>query len=404
MAKRETVRELNILRAIAIFGVLMVHATSLSVANLVKHDSFFIYNLLNTLALYCVPTFVFLTGFTLFYNYYDRPMSGGDWSRFFRKRLVYIVIPYLFASLVYYSGVYFVLTRHPLNLASINEFIRQLGERLATGDAYTHLYYVLITIQLYAMFPLLLALFRRWPRLAAWAIPLGFAVQWSFYAMNRYVLHIPSKGTVAFTYFAPFLLGVFIGIYYEQVRKWLQPGTWSLRSRKAVWTVLLWVLWAASAALYVTVWYITRIDNKALYHLWYEGGYNLFTFTSILVLLQIVYPLYRKAPKQWVKGLDELGTLSFGVYLVHPGFLLLYRKLSPAVPLNWVYHVWVAGGFIFALGASIALLVILYRYVGGISYVLGNLPDRYIGRHGPAAAPTDSLMKISKVRRANRGR
>ncbi|UVI30570.1 acyltransferase [Paenibacillus spongiae] len=399
MAQRETVRELNILRAIAILGVLMVHATSASVVNLVNYDSFFAYNLLNTLALYCVPAFVFLTGFTLFYNYYDRPMSGGDWSRFFRKRLVYIVIPYFAVSLVYYSGVYFVLTRHPLNLANISEFIRLFGERLANGNAYTHLYYLLVTIQFYVMFPLLLALFRRWKRLVYWAIPLGFAIQWGFYAMNRYVWHIPSKGTVAFTYFAPFLLGVFVGIHYEQVKKWLQPGKWKLRARTGAWTALLWAVWAASAALYVTVWYVTRTNNKALHHLWYEGGYNLFTFTSILVLLQIVYTLYARAPEKWIKGLDELGTLSFGVYLVHPGFLLIYRKLSPAVPMNGIYHVWVAGGFVFSLGASIALLVVLYRYIGGISYVLGKLPDRYHGRKDEEASQAESLMKLrSKLR------
>ncbi|MFC4098378.1 acyltransferase [Paenibacillus xanthanilyticus] len=388
MSKNENVNELNVLRAIAILGVLAVHATSASTLKLVKHDSFVVYNVINTLALFCVPAFVFLTGFTLFYHYGPgRRMRAGDWGDFYLRKLPQLIIPYVVFSVLYQLAKYGIASGFTLDLALLGQYAGKFGENLRDGTAYPHLYYILVAIQLYVMFPLFYYMARRWPRIGLGLIAVGFATQWFFFALHRIELHLPNKGTFAFTYFAPFMLGAFAGMYYPRFKAWVELRKGWQKKGFRVGAVLLWTIWAASALTYIAVWHITRINNKAMHPLWYEAGYNVFTFTSILVLLQGIYAWIGKGRSGRVyQALDLIGTLSFGIYLIHPGMLLLYRKLSPGIPLTGIYHAWIAGGFIFALIGSVVLLLLAYRFIPGASVVLGKVPVRFIGRHYPSPA------------------
>jgi len=379
---KPTIASLNQFRGIAILGVVMVHATSQSVVSLsgkaTHSGALLFYTLCNTLALFCVPAFVFLTGVMLFYNYFDRTMSARAWRAFYHKRVLYLVIPYVAATFIYHTGMFFLLRHEPMAWSNMDKYASELRLKLLNGTGYWHLYYVLITIQLYALFPLIRAVLLKWRGLIAWLILAGFAIQWGFYGFHRFVTHFPAKGTIALSYFAPFLLGAWVGIYYERMRGWLRPR--SHTSLAGVVRAAVCMMWACSALLLTMVWYKTRLHNRALHSLWYEGGYSLFTYTTILVLLYAVHYGASKRGQGRRSVLNELGTLSFGIYLVHPGFLLLYRKLSPSVSMNALYHVWVAGGFVLSLILSIVLLLLAYRYMPASQLMLGKVSDRYVGK------------------------
>ncbi|MFB9324946.1 acyltransferase [Paenibacillus aurantiacus] len=404
MSKNENVNELNVLRAIAILGVLTVHATSASTLKLVKHDSFVMYNMINTLALFCVPAFVFLTGFTLFYHYGpDRDMKAGDWGAFYLRKLPQLIIPYVVFSVLYQLAKYVIASGMTFDHTLIAQYVGRFGMNLRDGTAYPHLYYILVAIQLYAMFPILYSMARKWPRMGVGLVAVGFAVQWLFFGLHRFELHLSNKGTFAFTYFAPFLLGAFAGRYYPRFKAWVDVREGWLNTRFRAGTLLLWAIWAASALTYIAVWHITRINNKAMHPLWYEAGYNVFTFTSVLVLLQAIYAWAGRGRfSRAYQALDLIGTLSFGIYLIHPGMLLLYRKLSPGIPLTGIYHAWIAGGFIFALVGSVVALLLIYRFVPGASVVLGKVPARFVGRQHPSPASIQSEPPVQSPR--NRGR
>jgi len=382
MLPKQTIAPLNHFRGMAILGVLMVHATSQSVASLTGNSAYagelFFYTLCNTLALFCVPAFVFLTGVMLFYHYFDKTMSAGAWRAFYYKRVLYLVIPYVVATFIYHTGVFFVLRHEPMAWSSMSRYVTEFGAKLLNGTGYSHLYYVLITIQLYLLFPVIRALLLKWRGLIAWLIVAGFAVQWGFYGFHRLIAHFPAKGTIAFSYFAPFLLGAWVGIYYERVRGWLQPRRHATLA--GVGRAAVWIVWACSAVLLTVVWYKTRLYNHALHPLLYEAGYSLFTYTTILVLLYTVHYWADKRGQERRSLLNELGTLSFGIYLVHPGFLLLYRKLSPSVSMNAMYHVWVGGGFVLSLLLSVVVLLIAYRYMPASQLALGKVSERYVGK------------------------
>jgi peptidoglycan/LPS O-acetylase OafA/YrhL len=101
--------------------------------------------------------FFALTGFVLVYSARGGPLSA---RAFWRKRFPAIAIPYLA-----WSAIYLVFHGWGLHVRPLWSGV--LWD-LATGNAEYHLYFLLVTMQLYLIFPLLLRFVRRtaerpWP-------------------------------------------------------------------------------------------------------------------------------------------------------------------------------------------------------------------------------------------------
>ena len=102
--KREHIKEINIFRAIAILAVIMIHATSESINKINKESLYYVfYNGLNVFSSFAVPSFIFLSGLVMFYTYYDRTLTRTELLSFYKKRLLYIVLPYIVISTIYYA-------------------------------------------------------------------------------------------------------------------------------------------------------------------------------------------------------------------------------------------------------------------------------------------------------------
>lgn len=379
MARKETIPELNLVRGISILAVLMVHATSASMASMKESSLYGAYVFLNTFSLFCVPAFIFLTGFVLFYNYYDKPLTISTVKQFFGKRLMSIVIPYLFISIAYFVLKYFLYYRS----LSAPELLDMLGGYLLYGKAYTHLYYVFIIIQFYILFPLLLFLFQRSVWLARLAIPIGFAVQWSFYyLLKQGVLTVPSKGSVSLTYFSPFLIGAFFGMYYPRLKRWLATGPEFRFRGKAAATGAFVLVWLVCASGFVTMWVVTRTGQGKFESYWYEIGYNAFTVLTSIMLLKLSYWIWAKGASAVKNALTDLSSLSFGIYLVHPALLLFYREFPPQTGTSWLHHLWMAGGYALALGGSLIILLAAYRLTKHAWILFGKVPDKFTAPRG----------------------
>lgn len=362
------------LRGLAILGVLTVHATSsavVAVQNSWVRDA---YVALNAFSLFCVPAFIFLTGFVLFYNYAGRPMSWSGLGAFYVKRLKQLVVPYIWVSLGYELAASALKHRS----WEPSDMLGRFGKHALNGGAYPHLYYVIITIQLYALFPLLLLVFRKLRLPAAAAVPLGFAVQWAFYLLHLNVWHLEAKGSWSLTYFAAFLLGAYGGMRPNALKSWLGIGEQSRGRGGKLRFALGAALWLAAAAGFLRMHVAYRSGGAVPEGYWFEIGYNLFTLMTTLMLLGACIQLGngRKARKP-AAALADLGALSFGIYLVHPFFLLLYHRHPPASATPLIYHLWTAGGFVFALGASLLVLLPAHRYVPGAWLVLGPAPAKF---------------------------
>lgn len=322
--------------------------------------------------------FIFLSGFVLFYQYFDKPLTLGTVGSFYRKRLKQLVIPYVFVSLGY------ELVVHALNhdAWAPASMLKQFGEHLVFGKSYAHLYYIVIMLQFYLLFPLLLLAFRKFPSAVRMAVPLGFAVQWAFYLLNREEWHLSAKGSLSFTYFAAFMLGAYLGARGTSYLRWFANRSETgaeigARRIPAIAPAVVGLLWAATSIAFLWIYISYRTGGTIVAGYWFEIGYNLYTLLTTVILLKLCRLPQRSRITRFIADrLTRLGALSFGIYLVHPFFLLLYRKYMPVSGQPVAYHLWTMGSYAFALGASIAVLLFAYRYVGWSQLVFGPAPVR----------------------------
>src|SRR5690625_4958396 len=162
MAKKPVVHEVFLIRALAMIGVIADHVPSSTIVDLAgQSDVFWLYQTMNRFGKLGTPVFIFLSSFVLFYNYADRKLDGPLLKRFYSRRLLYIVIPYLVWSVFYYF-----MRQTYADQVYGNPFFTSIGwqdffSKLMYGKAYTHLYFVIISIQFYVLFPLFFWLLSR---------------------------------------------------------------------------------------------------------------------------------------------------------------------------------------------------------------------------------------------------
>ncbi|WP_379128640.1 acyltransferase [Paenibacillus sp. sgz500958] len=376
MIQKERIPQLDIFRALAILAVLAIHATSRTLSEMLDTSLFYPFLFINKFSQFAVPSFVFLSGFVLFYNYIDRPLTGRTLGKFYGKRLMYIVVPYIVFSLVY-----FVLKMHSQDtwdLPAAEQFAK-LGKYLRTGTAYTHLYYVIIIVQFYVLFPLVLWILQRSRRLAALAPLMGLLLQWGFVLLNKYMTNHGywelTKGSLSITYFSYFLLGAGIAIYYTSLKKWLIPSRVGWRTSKgAVWTAL-WLVWATAGIVHVGLWYRVYKEAAVINSLWFEGVSNLHALLSCIILLQLSFLLYGQGRSRLTAAIVSVGACSFGIYLLHPLLLFYYRE----IPFHGGYVAYtaaIAGGWLVALLGSWLVVALAFRYMKQAWVLFGSVPQK----------------------------
>lgn len=399
--KQQRLSQLDVFRALAILGVLHVHATSFAAGEQALQSPYYLWiNGINIFFKFGTPSFIFLSSFVLFYNYYGRPLTRSLVTHFYLRRLTYILLPYLLVSAGYYVVV--ALGTGQLSGMAVVSHLTSFGRKLLTGSAYAHLYFVFISIQFYILFPFLLFLLKRFKGLVKWAIPVGLALQWGFILWNKYELHIVEKGSLAISYFAYYMMGAFVAVYFDSIKDWLQTPWKAMSGRRRAVLAVWFAAWLAAAFIHVQLWYAGRRAGVWVNSLWYELAWNVHTMLSAWVLLYFAFWLYRAAPAWLTAVLIRLGELSFAVYLIHPLVLLVYRRFRYHIaPESFTYLLFLLGGFAAALAVSWAVVQFAFRRIPLAWMAFGSMPrslqterDRKDGAAGPGAGTTGSVRNL----------
>lgn len=159
--------------------------------------------------------FFFISAWMLTYAYMDLDRDGL--RRFYGRRAISVVVPYLCWTLIYF--LYLLPTSHyPSAAAALKSF----GIELATG--YYQLYFLLIIMQYYLVFPLLL-MFLRWTRDHHGAIVIVAAIAHLVLMTLMHWTIVPVLRTGWIREFTPYafylLVGSIAAFHLEAVNAWL---------------------------------------------------------------------------------------------------------------------------------------------------------------------------------------
>lgn len=299
---------IQILRALSIISVVMIHTTPLGECQA------FCRPFIN----FSVATFLFLSG-------YLTKTENDNWFNFCKKRIIRVIIPYVIWTVIYTL---------PL-IISGQENILQIAKNLVTARAAATLYYIFVYIQFVILTPYLARLAESKYRNLGWYIaPVAMVIfKYTFWLTDLSSNSIISLfwTDVCLGWFTFYYLGLLLG------NKIIQPK-FSLRN-------LSFIYFAAIILEIIEGYYLLQLGEV-------DCGTQL-KLTSLLsssIFLLIVYILLNK-PEINIKSrfLRSIGDLSFGIYLCHIMIMLFLDKVpyytALPFPLTSVVVVLLSWGF-----------------------------------------------------------
>lgn len=340
--------ELDLVRAFAILAVLFIHGTSDGTLDPPEGPplgsrSRVIYIAINELSNFAVPVFILISGLVLFYRYFDT-WKARDALSFYRKRLQFILVPYLVWSLFYY--LFYGWLQHPDYLhMDVAEFL----EKLKWADTGYHLYFMIIILQFYAIFPILVALAKKFAWFARNLALFGIVVHAAVFVYNHWIGDIPHLSTLCLQYFSLFCIGGYIGIRYDAFKSWLSKNIWWV---SCLGTALGFTLMLAFELAPYDISF-----GQTVYFL-------LFNSYAVFIGMTLIHAgayLLKKAPKLSA-GLTSLGAASFGVYFIHPSLLSSWRTFVPVVSGTPAYHLVTIAGILIIVTIPWAIVALLKRF------------------------------------------
>jgi surface polysaccharide O-acyltransferase-like enzyme len=301
---------LDVVRVVTLVGVVTVHAVSVTVtADSVSGGA------LLSVAHVNRSVFIGLSGFVLAYRAGPEPIPA---RAFWRRRYVLVVVPY-----VVWTAVYVLADGSwgtPLSL--LGRFVADVSD----GGARYHLYFLLLTFQLYAVYPWALSAIRRvhpWRLLAA-----SVTLQMVFSAGTRWWPDAPGvvgtvlshPGSWLWSYQCYVVAGVLAALHHESVTTWVAARTRLIVAASAVAV-------AGGLGSYFVQVELFSVEPATASEVFQPSVTVVALVAMVAVLAFGVSREQRRTPRcgAIVRSLSES---SFGVYLAHP--LVLQGVVSAA--------------------------------------------------------------------------
>jgi peptidoglycan/LPS O-acetylase OafA/YrhL len=354
----------DVIRFLTIGGVIAVHSTSLANAK-----SSVAANAVLQVLHVTRSVFLMLSAFVLTLSASRRPLAH---RAFWRRRYPLVVFPY-----VVWSAIYFVTggSTQPWG------FVVDLFD----GGAHFHLYFLLLTMQLYLVFPALMAGLRRWPRSVIPAVWASLAFQLLFTAAAHYDFRPPLIGIwfshpgswlPSYTFYI--IGGIAAACYFEQVTGWVRAHT-RLVAVACAGTV------AVSLAAYLAEVYLAGrapIVAAAVF----QPADVLEAVTVTAVELAVGLWVAERASARRLAWLERSSDVSFGVFLAHP--LLVAGALDLASAAGLTLAGWPSGLIEALIVVGLAPFAYAVTFVAVDWIRRTRLSLAFTGRRGPRPVPT----------------
>lgn len=376
--------EVDLMRTFVILGVLTVH--TLSFFNVLNNDGtigFLTLGSLITATHFTRETFMFVTGVVLFTTYMQqdpfRPLT------FWRKRFQLIVIPYVVWTLAYIA---FVAGLTPDYTWTWSNLFPAVVHNLLTGNMF-FLYFLVVSMQFYLIFPLLLVAIRRSTKYHVHLLVASFALQICLMWLNQNVLdNLTPNGWPKWLYDLYtyrdrnllmyqfwFIAGGILACHYDDVVRWME------RHRKALFVAL-----AASLAVLFGHYFLERLvlhdseDDAELVLQPIMVPYSL-VVTCALWYAGLAWSKRRELPgwRAFSRFVRTASQTSFGIYLIQPFPLYAMEVViddldGRGIPV-WLHYALLPPAILFAYFSSMLVAYILMK-IPFVSYVVGRTTKR----------------------------
>lgn len=272
--------------------------------------------------------FLIITAFVLFYQYRDLKLTKFNIWGFYKHRFPLVFIPYATWTLIYQlqGG----LAQH-----SVGEFLSVFWNNLVTSNAWYHLYFLLLTMQIYLIFPIVIWLYRKLrgkikPQIA-FAISCLLQIAITACMHRGWLNDIFSWWfNVADTNLLSYQLYVVMGLMMAE--HWEKLKIFLLKRRLYIYMILGLSIAASLAIYFVEI-------NSGLDVIWSSEVFQpIIAVESVLLMAALTAAglkwVEKGAKRQKVVAL--IGANSFGIYLSHA---LIIEKLTFLQPNSHAWYI-----------------------------------------------------------------
>lgn len=275
-----------------------------------------------------VAGFIFLSGFLTKLDIETRA--------FYKKRILTVLVPYLI-----FSVLYSIPEIMHLNLT---DSLKLLAKNIITSEGKYHLYYLVVYIQLVLVTPLLAKIAKQKSKILDMII---FLIQPLFIAclylgiLGESILKVsPWYGIVFPAWLSYYYLGLVVGNRAKSVK--------------------------ASGVLLLAAFMLSGIFQIAESFIWKERGaisdiyYSQLRITALVqnipgVLLLAKIAMSKK--RTTARLLERVGDASFGIYLLHPAFIMVCDKILARTEATFAIT------FVVAFAGSFVTVLVLNKIV-----------------------------------------
>ena len=297
------------------FAVIMIHVSSkfIFVESKFSVSGINLAFFLNQVSRFSVPMFVLLSGVGLSLKYSESfDLSAFSIKEFYTKSFVKILVPYSFWSVTYMLYKYEGISR----IADGTIPLSQITREFFLGGFASHLYFIVVLVQMYLLFPFLMQMKakRQWNGIIA-ITALSFIFQILLHRQG-FQFNLPDIVAVyAWETFLPWIHFFIIGMLID--RKLLEKLIpLCQRVRPAL---------ILSCVLYIIVFTLDSFNSNS-YASSLKPQITLYTLLALASILS-VYP--RKAESNVLDKLVHfLSKHSMTIYFSHILFLVEFRKLD----------------------------------------------------------------------------
>jgi len=259
--------------------------------------------------------FLIIMAFVLFYQYQD--LKAKDTRSFYKRRFPLVAVPYAVWTLIYQ-------VQDGIHQASLWDFISKYLYNLVTANAWYHLYFILLTIQLYLLFPLIIWAWH-WIRpmlKPMYLLLISFIIQLAITGAMHFKIDItslnwwlssPDKNILSYQLYV--VIGILSATYWEPLSDWL------FVNRKKIYVAAAGVSAIGLADYFMQLAY-------GLSPVWVSEVFQPLNVVEVVVFMSLFTALgiawERKGASHRIL-IETIGQSSFGIFLVHA---LIIKKLS----------------------------------------------------------------------------